>query len=406
MNKLYKTKILILMVISALALGACGSNGGQAKLDESQTKQLVEAEIKTESSDSKNDATVKNQVESQVEEKSDNTENKSQQSADSETKTGVDKELDWKNADREKITLANDNVTIANSGVYEVSGKLSEGSLIINVDKTKDEGTVYLVLNNVEIASSKTAPINIMEAKDVVIILPEGSVNKISQASIETADTEFPSAAIFSKADLFIVGSGELNVETAYNDGITSKDDLNIESGNINIVAASDGLVGKDSVEINGGNINISAGKDGVKATNDTEQGQGYIEINGGNIVVSKSDEGMEAMDISINGGNISINSSDDGINIKYNTGTLTITGGEIKIVANGDGMDSNGNITMSGGSVTIDTDAVSSDNTPVDADGTINVTGGKIVDLNGNEIDYSRQMGPGGGPKGPRGGF
>lgn len=40
-------------------------------------------------------------------------------------------------------------------------------------------------------------------------------------------------------------------------------------------------------------------------------------------------------------------------------------------------------------------------DNTPVDADGTINVTGGKIVDLNGNEIDYSRQMGPG-GPKGP----
>lgn len=112
------------MVISALALGACGSNGGQAKLDESQTKQLVEAEIKIESSDSKNDTTVKNQAESQVEEKSDNTENKSQQSADSETKTGVDKELDWKNADREKITLANDNVTIANSGVYEVSGKL------------------------------------------------------------------------------------------------------------------------------------------------------------------------------------------------------------------------------------------------------------------------------------------
>lgn len=45
------------------------------------------------------------------------------------------------------------------------SVKTFGGSYLINVD-TKDEGTVYLVLNNVEIASSKTAPINIMEAKD------------------------------------------------------------------------------------------------------------------------------------------------------------------------------------------------------------------------------------------------
>lgn len=312
----------------------------------------------------------------------------------------VDKSLDWENEDYETIDVSTQPDTITSSGVYEITGTLDDGSLEVNVDKTQDTGTVYLVLNNVDISSSDSAPINITEAKNVEIILADGSQNTINQEAITTEDTEFPSAAVFSRADLFIVGEGELSVTTAFNDGIASKDDLNVESGNITINAASDGLVGKDSVEINGGTIEISAGKDGIKATNEEEEGQGYIEINDGDINITQSDEGIEGVAISINGGIIAVTSADDGINVSNSTtgtvGDLIITNGEITLSAGGDGADSNGGFTMSGGTLTIDTTLIGEANTPVDVDGEINVSGGSLVDTDGNEIDYSMQMGAG----------
>lgn len=393
--KNYKGKTIAVLMSGVLFLSSCGVLNAETQAQTKEVKQVSVTESQTTSTTQSTASTQSTQATTTV----------ASTTKTSTSTSNVNKTLDWQNADREKITLSNASVTITKSGVYEISGSLSEGSLIVNVDKTVDEGVVYLVLNQVNISSNTGTPIHIMEAKDVVMILADGTVNNIKQGKISTNDANFPSAAIFSKADLFITGNGTLNVETAYNDAITSKDDLNIESGTLNIVAASDGLVGKDSLEVNGGIINLSVGKDGLKATNDTEQGQGYVEINGGTINVTKSDEGVEAMDIVINGGKITIVSSDDGMNVKYRTGTLAIHGGEIYITSKGDGVDSNGNILMTGGLLVIDTTTVSHDNTPVDADGTITVTGGQILDTNGNAIDYTRQMGPG-GPGGFGGGF
>lgn len=336
---------------------------------------------------------------------------------------------DWKSQSYTEINLASGSASITRSGIYVLSGTLADGSVTVNVDKDADTGTVFLVLNNASIASRAATPINIIEAKKAVIILEQGSTNTVTQGSIQTTDTEFPSAAIFSKADTAITGSGSLNVTTEYNDGITSKDDLIITGGNITIKAAQDGIVGKDLLYVESAVINITSGKDGMRATNDTDADRGntliasgtitinaaddgiraekLLEIKDGQINITSSYEGLEGSSVTVSGGKISIVSSDDGINANSNTGAITISGGEISIKAGGDGIDSNGSLTISGGNIVIDISVVGQADTPLDYDGTGTFTGGTITDQNGNAIDPSVRTGPGGmgGGKGGMGG-
>lgn len=292
-----------------------------------------------------------------------------------------------------QVNMNEGSKTITQSGTYEITGTLSEGSLIVNVDKTVDDKDVVLIFKNVNITSAKEAPVNIIEAKNVYIVLADGSTNVISQGNISTNDTEFPSAAIHSKADLFITGTGTLKVTTAYNDGISSKDSLVIESGNIQVTAAQDGLVGKDDLTINGGNIQVSAGKDGLKATN-TESGLGVIVINDGTINITKAVEGIEAYGVTINGGSTKVKSSDDGINVKTG-GVFEMNNGELYVEASGDSIDSNGTIVVNGGKITVNTSTVGQIDTPIDADYGVTINGGTVVDQNGKAIN-TQQMGPG----------
>jgi hypothetical protein len=117
-------------------------------------------------------------------------------------------------------------------------------------------------------------------------------------------------------------------------------------------------------LRINKGKLDISTGDDGIHT--DTK-----LEISGGEIVIAKSYEGIEAQDIAISGGYIDITSSDDGLNAaggsdgnnegdrmwqdRFNTSqnvSFVISGGELYVNAQGDGVDSNGSLTISGGAV------------------------------------------------------
>ena len=97
----------------------------------------------------------------------------------------------------------------------------------------------------------------------------------------------------------------------------------------------------------------------------------------GGNISIDNSFEGIEGRTINISGGRVDVTSSDDGLNATDKRGTtdndtggnnkdfrggmmndtqsdanINISGGVININAEGDGIDSNGYITMSGGEI------------------------------------------------------
>lgn len=202
-------------------------------------------------------------------------------------------------------------ITISASGVYEITGTLTDGSIVVDVNKDTDKETVFLVLNKANIQSQTSAPIYIKDAKKAVILLENGTENSVTGGSgnIVNADGE-PSAAIFSKSDLTISGTGSLRVKADNNDGITSKDDLKITDGTLTVTAKADGLVGKDSLSVKNGSLNITSGKDGLRSTNETDEGKGNVILQNGQFTITAINDAIQAARVvQIDDGKFDLNS-------------------------------------------------------------------------------------------------
>ncbi|MCD8348071.1 MAG: carbohydrate-binding domain-containing protein [Lachnospiraceae bacterium] len=186
--------------------------------------------------------------------------------------------------------------------------------------------------------------------------------------------------------------------------GIKAGSEMQITGGTILVDSYDDSIHSNGTITILDGSITVSSGDDGVHA--DTE-----LTISDGTIVVSQSYEGLEGNQIRIEGGNIQVTATDDGINanggsdswgrgmmgagngmdsngdmgINMNAGTnadtgtdasedfvgntsenvsenasettpwLLITGGTIWVNAQGDGLDSNADLTIEGGTIIVD---------------------------------------------------
>ena len=80
-----------------------------------------------------------------------------------------------------------------------------------------------IVMNGVNITCSNSAPIAVMSAEKVVVILADATENYLTDGSSYTfssSDEDEPNAALFSKSDLSISGNGSLIIDANYNDGI------------------------------------------------------------------------------------------------------------------------------------------------------------------------------------------
>ncbi|EFM11143.1 conserved hypothetical protein [Paenibacillus curdlanolyticus YK9] len=351
-------------------------------------------------------------------------------------------------------------ITITAAGTYAVSGKLNDGQIVVDVP---DKGVVRLVLNGAEIHNSSSSAIYVKEAGKTVISLQEGTENRVSDgaayanaaegataaAGATDADasaaeqSDEPNAAIYSKDDLTINGTGRLTVEGNYNNGIASKDKLKVTGGTIAIDAVDDGVMGRDLVAVQAGEFTIKAGGHGIQTTNDEAGSEGIINlaggtfaiesgedalhssggirmtdgdvrinagddgvhaeiaiaIEGGTIDIAKSNEGIEAPTVGIAGGKIGLVASDDGVNVaggvdgSANEGgpgggnqagvasarKLTISGGYLTVDSQGDGLDANGSIEMTGGTVIVN-GPTENNNGSLDYDGTFTMTGGFLI--------------------------
>ncbi|KGK91170.1 hypothetical protein DP73_04850 [Desulfosporosinus sp. HMP52] len=233
--------------------------------------------------------------------------------------------FDWKNSSYKTIGLNGSSatvngegldvqgsiVTISKSGVYEITGSLTNGSIVVDVNRDTDDGTVFLVLNGATIQSQTSAPIYIKNSKKAVILLENGTDNSVAGGSdyVVNEDGE-PSAAIFSKSDLTITGGGKLTVTADYNDGITSKDDLKITDGSLIVTSKADGIVGKDSVSIKNGSFEIIAGKDGIRSTNETDEDKGNVVLENGQFTIVAANDGIQAAKlVQIDDGSFQLNS-------------------------------------------------------------------------------------------------
>lgn len=303
-------------------------------------------------------------------------------------------------------------VTITAGGSYIISGQTSEGRIIVDAPKQE----VTLILNNADITCSYGSPIYIYQSSLTTIRLEHDTANTLTDGSSYTfsdgfsssADDE-PNACLYSKCDLVIEGSGSLFVNANYNNGITSKDTLQIKSASVVVAAVKHGINGKDSCTLTeadiqvtcegdalrstdgdlivcGGTYMISAGDDGIHA-------EGTVRIMEGTITINESYEGIEGCSVDISGGTIIIRATDDGINAAGGETSsqaqndlhgssdcqINISGGFIEVDASGDGIDSNGDITISGGELYI-SGPISDGDSAIDYEKAATITGGIVI--------------------------
>lgn len=272
------------------------------------------------------------------------------------------------------VTVEGSIATIVASGIYELSGTLSNGQIVVD---SQDTESVTLLLAGVDIHNESSAPIYVINAEKLIITLASNTQNNISDGAsyINLDENGEPNAAIFSHDDMTINGDGALSVTANYNNGITSKDDLKITGGKISVTAVNDGIKGKDSVSIKDGVITINAGADGIQSTNGDEVEKGFVVIEGGvlniyagldgiqsetNLAISDGDltisassgKGINAgIDLSITGGSFEIDSMDDALHANTN---LTIDGGIFQLATGDDGVRSEISLTINGGELNI----------------------------------------------------
>lgn len=191
------------------------------------------------------------------------------------------------------VMISGSTVTIRSGGVYVIKGNLDDGQIVVDAP---DTGRVQLILNGVDINNSNSSAIFIKEAEDTVITVAEGTENHVSDGKTYTEDdgSGEPNAAIFSKDDLTINGTGVLEVDGNYDNGIGSKDDLRIMGGTIKVTAVDDAILGRDLVAIKNGTFDINAGGDGIKSTNTNEE-KGIIAIENGTFSITSGTDGIQA---------------------------------------------------------------------------------------------------------------
>lgn len=191
-----------------------------------------------------------------------------------------------------------------------------------------------------------------------------GSGNKSSDNS--NSDRETPPEKPDSNTDQS--ESDTSDSDSASTKGIKADGRLYINGGTFTINSADDSVHSNSAVTINDGTYTLTTGDDGVHSDE-------ALEVNGGTITISESYEGLEGLTVTINDGDIDITSSDDGINAAGGTEEMgfggmgndstedtstdemwmEINGGYIHVLAGGDGLDSNGDLTINGGEVYID---------------------------------------------------
>ena len=334
------------------------------------------------------------------------------------------------------ISVSGSTVTITSEGTYIFSGELTDGQIIVEAD---DAAKVQIVLDGASITSKTSAAIYVKSADKVFVTTAKGTENSLANGGSFTADGDTNiDGAVFAKDDITFNGSGSLTVTSPAGHGIVGKDDVKLAGGTITIDAAEHGVQANDSVRVAEASITINAdNKDGVHVSDDADAEEGTTSdsffymadgslvinagddgihadaeanIEGGTIDVSKSYEGIEALTVNVSDGDIKVAATDDGINAAGGStqgtstfgsddwgggkggmmggdggsdGQINISGGNIYIQASGDGVDSNGSVTVSGG-YTVVCGPSQGDTSVLDYNSTASITGGTFIGTGG----------------------
>ena len=263
-------------------------------------------------------------------------------------------------------TIEGTDLTIESAGTYKITGSCSEGTVSVK----KGTAGVTLILENLTLSSSASAPLVIKKNADVVIDI-EGT-NTLTDledpAAEDSADAEiadaFEGAAIKVKSGSTVTftGFGTLTADgSACKNGIKGASAAAVvvgasssDSFTLNIKAANNGLASDGSVTVNGGNLVISSDGDGIKTApeGDDADSAGVISITGGSITIDAAGDSIQSSipdteeisvamastvgTINISGGTINVTAGDDAVKADLDA---IITGGTFMVNAADDGI-------------------------------------------------------------------
>ena len=175
--------------------------------------------------------------------------------------------------------------------------------------------------------------------------------------------------------------------------GLKSGGAMVLNGGSFTIDSADDAVHSNSDLTVCGGSFTIATGDDGFHADE-------TLTVTNGTIQIFTSYEGLEGLHVTVSGGDIQLVASDDGINAAGGTdssgmggfrpggdrfgggnsnGSIEISGGSIYIEASGDGIDANGSLLISGG-YTVVTGPNQGDTATLDYDTSATITGGTFI--------------------------
>lgn len=284
-------------------------------------------------------------------------------------------------------------LTITAPGRFRISGVWDDGQVVVN---TQEKGTVTLILDGVNITYSTSAPLYVRNADKVIITLAQGADNEISDGSayiFEGNDTDEPDAAIFSKDDLTINGSGSLTVSANYKNGIASKDGLKIVGSAITVNAVNDGIRGRDFIAVRGASLTINTGGDGLQSNHDEDSEKGFILLEGGTLDITADLDGIQAQTrLAVNGSNLTLSTGGGCANNSLEGGGMWgdrgMQGNPDKPVVSAKGLKAGNDITIASGLI-----AISSADDAIHSNNSVTIDGGQVSISSGDDGIHSYSL-------------
>lgn len=299
------------------------------------------------------------------------------------------------------VVISGTALTISEPGTYLLTGSCADGSVKVK----KGTAGVTLILSDLSLTSSTTAPITCGKSSVVTIVAADGTTNTLTDAA-QNNDTDYPdntdaeNAVIKGKdgAQVVLCGSGSLTLNANGKNGIksgttdseTAQDaSLTIRELTLTIIApVNDAINAEQLLNVESGTLTLDAADDALHC--DLVMNIGADGTEGPTLTIANAYEGIEAAALNIASGSIDITCQDDCLNAGNSSLTnydfeINISGGALRAyTTSGDGFDSNGTMTISGGDIEVWT-ANAADNQPLDADGGITLTGGTVLAAGGS---------------------
>lgn len=314
--------------------------------------------------------------------------------------------------------ISNGDSIIGKDGVIVKEAVINIESQEDGIKATKvEENKGYIYLDNPEITikakKDGIQAVTRLYVKDGKYNIETGETNENSQSNSDTS-TDYSRKGMKAGVNITIE-NGEYTIDSE-DDGIHSNNSITVNAGTVNIASKDDGVHADTELTINNGDIKVSESDEGLEAK--------YITINDGNIDITSSDDGINAssgLSTILDSGNApgagnrpempanengeedanagnrpEMPANENSENILGNNGRmmpgggqggfdesdgseLVINGGIVHVNAGGDGIDSNGTITINGGEIYVDGPTSGGDGALDYAD-TCEINGGILV--------------------------